>query len=306
MPELPEVQTVLTSLKPKLLGRRIERAEICLEKIIKHPEARKFAALLQGSAICDLRRHGKYLLLVLDKGHILAVHLRMTGRLIYSGSDAPRGKYTHVVFYLDNGAELRFQDMRQFGTMNLIETESFAAFCSQKDLGPDALDPAFGQDLFAGRFQGRRGQVKKLLLDQSLAAGIGNIYANEILWRSQIHPERSAGSLTPEDLEHLYQSMRSVLQAAVASRGTTLRDYVDGDGNPGGFQSQLAVHGREGEPCPKCGQTIIRVKIGGRSSFVCPCCQPASCTPHSFRPGVSPDAEDAGQGPEAGKEVKSE
>jgi formamidopyrimidine-DNA glycosylase len=273
MPELPEVQTVLATLQPRLLGLRIEQVEVFLEKIIKAPHPQEFVALLRGRSITGLRRRGKYLLLELDGSHLLAVHLRMTGRLVYSSPDTPRDKHVHLVFYLNNGDELRFQDMRQFGTMNLMPVASFEAFCSQKDLGPDALDPALTGDLFEKRFQGRRGQIKKLLLDQSPVAGIGNIYANEILWRVRIHPERTITSLTPVDMEGLYRAMRSVLEEAVAGRGTTLRDYVDGEGNPGNFQSQLAVHGREGEPCPKCGKEIIRLKTGGRSSFVCPGCQ---------------------------------
>jgi formamidopyrimidine-DNA glycosylase len=274
MPELPEVQTVLTTLQPRLLGLRIERVDVFLEKIIKSPEPLEFAALLRGRFITGLSRRGKYLLLDLDGGYLLAVHLRMTGALVYSSPERPRNKHVHLVFCLNNGDELRFQDMRQFGTMNLMPAASFEKFCFQKDLGPDALDPSLTGDRFEKRLHARRGQIKKLLLDQSLVAGIGNIYANEILWRARIHPERTAGSLVPEDMVRLYRSMRSVLQEAVAGRGTTLRDYVDGEGNPGSFQLQLVVHGRDGEPCPTCGQEIIRLKTGGRSSFVCPGCQP--------------------------------
>jgi formamidopyrimidine-DNA glycosylase len=273
MPELPEVQTVLTTLEPRIVGLRIERAEVFLEKIIKSPKPAEFAALLQGRAIIGLRRLGKYLLLELEGPYILAIHLRMTGRLVYTSPDAPRDKHTHLVLHLDNGDELRFQDMRQFGTMDLMPHCELGAFCSRKALGPDALDPGLTCDLLEQRLGGRRGQIKKLLLDQSLVAGIGNIYANEILWRARIHPERTAESLTPPELRGLYGAMRSVLCEAVEHRGTTLRDYVDGDGNPGGFQSLLAVHGREGEPCPECGSVIVRLKNGGRSAFICPSCQ---------------------------------
>jgi formamidopyrimidine-DNA glycosylase len=273
MPELPEVQTVLTTLQPRLLGRRIERVDVFLEKIIKSPTPLEFAALLQGRSITGMGRRGKYLLLELDGTYLLAVHLRMTGSLVYSSPGTPRDKHTHLVFYLNNGDELHYHDQRKFGTMNLMLIDDFAAFCSQKDLGPDALDPTLTNDLFEKRFQGRRGQIKKLLLDQSLVTGIGNIYANEILWRARLHPERTVESLVFLDMKELYRAMRSVLQDAVAGRGTTLRDYVDGEGNPGSFQSQLAVHGREGEPCPECGKEIVRLKTGGRSAFVCTDCQ---------------------------------
>jgi len=273
MPELPEVQTVLTTLRPRLLGLRIERVEVFYEKIIKSPQPHEFIAGLQGRSINGMGRRGKYLLLELDGTHLLAVHLRMTGRLVYSSPDAIRDKHTHLVFYLNNEDELRYHDLRKFGTMNLMPVEDFAKFCSQKDLGPDALDPCLTQDLFEKRFQGRRGQIKKLLLDQSLVTGIGNIYANEILWKARIQPERAVETLESVDMEELYRSMRSVLQDAVAGRGTTLSDYVDGEGNPGSYQSQLSVHGREGEPCPECGKVIIRLKTGGRSAFVCTNCQ---------------------------------
>jgi formamidopyrimidine-DNA glycosylase len=274
MPELPEVQTVLTTLQPRILGLRIERVEVFLEKIIKSPHPREFVALVQGRSITGMGRRGKYLLLELDTAYILAIHLRMTGRLVHADPDTPRDKHTHLVFYLNNGTELRFQDMRQFGTMNLMSIDELDSFCSQKKLGPDALDPALTRDLFESRFRGRGGKIKQLLLDQSLVAGIGNIYANEILWWARVYPERTAASLTPGELERLYRAMRSVLRAAVAHRGTTLRDYVDGEGNPGSFQSHLVVHAREGEPCLRCGKGIIRLKIGGRSSFTCPGCQP--------------------------------
>jgi formamidopyrimidine-DNA glycosylase len=273
MPELPEVQTVMTTLQPRLLGLRIERVDVFLEKIIKSPYPQEFVACLEGRSITGLGRRGKYLLLELDGTHLLAVHLRMTGRLVYSSSGTPRDKHTHLVFYLNNGDELHYHDLRKFGTMNLMPIDDFAAFCAQKNLGPDALDPDLTDDLFEKRLQGRRGQIKKLLLDQSLVTGIGNIYANEILWMARIHPERTVESLTSADMDELCRAMRAVLQDAVARRGTTLRDYVDGEGNPGSFQSQLAVHGREGEPCPECGKEIVRLKIGGRSSFVCSGCQ---------------------------------
>ncbi len=218
-------------------------------------------------------RAGKYLLLELDGALLMAVHLRMTGRLIYTKSGMPRDKHTHLVFHLSDGAELRFQDMRQFGTIDLMPLDRWDEFRSQKGLGPDALDPALSRALFFKRLERRKGQIKKLLLDQTLVAGIGNIYANEILWRARVQPERTAGSLSRQEVNRIHQAMLTVLSEAVEHRGTTLRDYVDGEGNPGGFQERLAVHGREGRPCPRCGTAIIRLKTGGRSSYVCSCCQ---------------------------------
>ena len=273
MPELPEVQTVLNTLQTRVMGLRIDRVEAFLPKIIKTPGPQEFMALLEGRTITGLGRRGKYLLVELDESYLLVIHLRMTGRLIYTNPDNPMEKHTHLVFYLSDGSELRYQDMRQFGTMNLMPLGELDAFCASKKLGPDALDPTLNWNLFKQRIGGRHGQIKKLLLDQSLVAGIGNIYANEILWRARIHPERPVESLNTSELRRLYQEMHSVLCEAIVHRGTTLRDYVDGNGNPGGFQSLLAVHGREGETCPKCGTDIVRLKTGGRSSFICPRCQ---------------------------------
>jgi formamidopyrimidine-DNA glycosylase len=341
MPELPEVQTVLETLRPRLTGLRIERVDVRLEKIVKSPGPQQFAAQVHGRAIAGLKRLGKYLLLELEGGLLLVVHLGMTGRLIYTSAgepsagaptvmqngasagaptvtptgasagaptvtptgaptgvppsgappsgapagappsgesteartDTPWDRHTHLVFYLSDGAELRYHDQRQFGAMDLMPVDRWEAFCSQKKLGPDALDPSLSCGLFQERMERRKGPIKKLLLDQSLVAGIGNIYANEILWQARVHPERAASSLDRQEVRRIHRAMRTVLSEAITHRGTTLRDYVDGEGHPGGFQERLAVHGREGRPCPRCGTAIVRLKVGGRSSFACPCCQ---------------------------------
>lgn len=273
MPELPEVETIIHSLRPKVLGRTIERVEVLLDKVIREPEAEQFAKHISGRTITGVERRGKHLLFNITGSLVLIVHLRMTGRLLYVAPDLPRDKYTHVVFHLDNGKELRFHDMRQFGTMDLIPADRLKNFHSLNKLGPDALDPSLTRDVFKKMLKGRTGQIKKILLDQTFITGIGNIYANEILWKARIHPERSATSLTPRDLGRLYHAMREVLKTAIDHRGTTIRDYVDGEGNPGSFQELLAVHGRENQPCPLCGNFIVRVKNGGRSAYFCPSCQ---------------------------------
>ncbi|HHW40000.1 MAG TPA: DNA-formamidopyrimidine glycosylase [Syntrophomonadaceae bacterium] len=273
MPELPEVETILRTLKPKVLGRTIERVEVLLNKVIREPDAEQFVKDTSGRALIGVERRGKYLLFKLTGSLVMVVHLRMTGRLLYVAPDLPRDQYTHVVFYLDNGKELRFHDMRRFGTIDLIPAGRLKTFHSLNKLGPDALDPSLTRDVFKKRLKGRTGQIKKILLDQTFITGIGNIYANEILWKARIHPERSAASLTPRDLGRLYHAMREVLMTAIDHRGTTIRDYVDGEGKPGSFQELLAVHGRENQPCPLCGNSIVRVKNGGRSAYFCPSCQ---------------------------------
>jgi len=273
MPELPEVETIILSLRPKVAGRRICLVEIFLEKVIKEPNPEQFIKDTTGQVIADLKRRGKYLLFGLEKNLVLVVHLRMTGQLVYAFPNTPRGRHTHVLFCLDNGAELRFQDLRQFGTMHLVPEERLAKFRPLMILGPDALDPVLTRDLFKKRMKGKRGRIKKLLLDQTFVAGIGNIYADEILWQARIHPERPVDTLNSREQGKLYRAIKEILARAVEHRGTTLRDYVDGEGKPGGYQALLAVHGRENEPCPSCGSLIVRVKNGGRSSYYCPCCQ---------------------------------
>lgn len=273
MPELPEVETVLRTLKPKVLSRKINRVTVFNEKTIKKPDAATFTRCLEGQQITDINRHGKYLLFELSFSMVLVVHLRMTGRLIYKDSSVSPDRYTCIIFHLDEGKEIHFQDVRKFGTMYLIRCDELDSFPPLGILGPDALDPQLTSDLFIKRLERRNGQVKGVLLNQSFIAGIGNIYANEILWTAGIHPERRVDSLRSWEKERLYHAVREVLSTAVKLRGTSLRDYVDGDGNRGEYQHHRRVHGREGEPCPLCGHPIIRIKQGGRSSYYCKICQ---------------------------------
>jgi formamidopyrimidine-DNA glycosylase len=273
LPELPEVETILRSLKSKVLHQRIEKVTVINKKTIKKPEPEVFTRCLKEQEITGLDRHGKYLLFEISSSMVMVVHLRMSGRLVYKETAFQPGKYTCVIFYLEEGRELHFQDMRKFGTMHLIRLAEVDVFPPLSILGPDALDPQLTLEHFIDRLQSRRGPVKGVLLNQSFIAGIGNIYANEILWVAGIHPERKADSLQLLEQEKLYQATRDVLETAVKYRGTTLRDYVDGDGNRGEYQKHLRAHGREGEPCPRCGHPIIRIKQCGRSSYYCDLCQ---------------------------------
>lgn len=273
MPELPEVETIMRSLEPNALGRLIRKVTLIDEKTIKMPDPELFSSSLQGQEITAFNRWGKYLLLEIGSSMVLAVHLRMTGRLVLLESGKPVNKYTRVIFNLDQGKELHFQDMRKFGTMHLLGCQELDAFPPFKALGYDALDPRLTPNVFRNMLQGRRGQVKGLLLNQSFIAGVGNIYANEILWKAGIHPQRLSNTLNIQEQQRLYRAIRDVISTAISYHGTTLRDYVDGHGNPGEFQNMLCVHDRAGKPCPCCGNTIERIKQGGRSSYCCPSCQ---------------------------------
>ncbi|MQL52792.1 bifunctional DNA-formamidopyrimidine glycosylase/DNA-(apurinic or apyrimidinic site) lyase [Desulfofundulus thermobenzoicus] len=273
MPELPEVETIKRSLEKSLPGLVIEKADIFLPKIIKAPGPEEFCREVAGKTIRKVDRRGKYLLINLSDGLVLAVHLRMTGRLIYSGREAPVPRYTHLILHLDNGHRLYFADMRQFGRLWLVPESGLSAISGLAGLGVEPLSPAFTPDYLAEKLRGRHTRLKPLLLDQRFIAGLGNIYADEALHRAGLHPLREAGSLSAAEVETLYRVIREVLEEGIKCRGTTVRDYVDGTGRAGTFQNKLRVYGRSGLPCPRCGETITRIKTGGRSACFCPGCQ---------------------------------
>lgn len=275
MPELPEVETVRRSLQPRLTGLKFTGVEILMPKMIRIPGAEEFKDLITGRKIIKLGRRGKYLLFSLSGGYTLAVHLRMTGRLVYSEPEQPLAKHTHVIFSLDNGRQLRFSDVRQFGRLWLAPTSALDNISGLKDLGVEPLEETFTRDYLKKEFRRRHARIKPLLLDQTFIAGLGNIYTDEALHRAKINPERLATTLTPREIAQLYHAIRDVLQEGIENRGTTFRDYLDGDGRAGSYQELLRVYSREGQPCPRCGKVIAKKKVGGRSSYYCPACQKA-------------------------------
>lgn len=271
MPELPEVETLARELRETLTGRSILGVEVCWPRTIAAPDPESFVHRLTGRRIRGIRRRGKWLLLDLEGGEGLLVHLRMSGRLAVEASDAPNDRHTRVVFSLDDGRKFRFADPRKFGRMVL-------AACPEewlRHIGPEPLDPDLTPERLAEMLKGRRVRLKALLTDQRFLAGLGNIYADEVLWRAGLHPLRRADPLTPEETARLHRAVRQVLEEAIARRGTTLpdRQYVLPDGRPGEFATHLAVYGREGQPCPRCGVFIVRTRVGGRSAHFCPRCQ---------------------------------
>jgi len=271
MPELPEVETICRSLENHLTGRTVIKVIIKMSKIIKYPEANEFKRLLEGSSIAAVRRRGKYLMFVLNSGYVWVTHLRMTGQYYYVKREEPYLKHTHLLFELDNAHQLRYVDIRQFGTMYLLKPEEFHLVKGLSSLGPEPLELTFCQ--FCQLLEGKKSILKQLLLDQTFVAGIGNIYADEILFDAGLHPERTADSLTSKEKEALYSSMRKMLQLGIENRGTTFRNYVDGEGRKGSFQELLRVYGRGGEACLKCGRPLTKQKIAGRSSCFCTYCQ---------------------------------
>ena len=273
MPELPEVETVKKTLEKSLVGLTITGVDIKMPKIIREPAPEVFAHSATGKKITRLGRRGKYLLIHLAGGSVLVFHLRMTGRLVYAGADAPSPRHTHVIFHLSNGHELRFADTRQFGRVMLAPARELDRVKGLKDLGPEPLGRDFTRGFLRREIKRKRVRLKSLLLDQTFIAGLGNIYADETLHRCRLHPERIAGTLSTREVASLHRSIIDVLKEGIANRGTSMRDYVDGDGREGNYQTLLRVYNREGQCCPHCGTAIARIKVGGRSSYFCPICQ---------------------------------
>ncbi len=272
MPELPEVETTASDLRPDLLGRRITGVHILWPRTIAAPDTQEFTARLTGQQITSVSRRGKFLLFALDSGDTLIGHLRMTGRLrvVPPGSEAVSDPYVRAWFDLSDGQKLVFKDTRKFGRLWLVHD---AATVTGK-LGLEPLAPSFSVDALAERLARRRTAIKALLLDQSVVAGLGNIYADEALFRAGIHPLRGAASLSQDEVARLHEAIVAVLSAAVAGRGTTVRDYAPPLGGQGNYQDELLVYQRTDQPCPRCGQPIQRIRVAQRSTHFCPHCQP--------------------------------
>ena len=262
MPELPEVETVVRSIAP-LVGRRIESAEFRCLRILRGADPERLAASLQGRRIAAVGRHGKFILVSLHGGGYLVIHLGMTGRLLL-GDQA--GKHTHAIFTLDRDV-LLYDDSRQFGSIQ------FSADLPQRlsKLGPEPLEVSFTD--FAAALRRRKARVKALLLNQRFLRGLGNIYADEALFRAGIHPLAIASRLRSERARRLHRAIVAVLREAIAAGGSSISDYVDAQGRKGFFQTSHRVYQRTGEPCVTCGTPIRRILVSQRSSHFCPACQ---------------------------------
>jgi formamidopyrimidine-DNA glycosylase len=273
MPELPEVETVKRSLTPYLKGKKIENVEMFFDGIIKYPTSASFRERIIGRTIIDLERRGKYLLFFLDEGLTLVIHLRMTGQLTVCSRNLPINKHTHLIFSLSSQQEWRFTDVRKFGLVYLVPTGDWKCIKGLKNLGYEPLAEEFTLQVLTKLLRGKKGKIKPFLLDQSKIAGIGNIYADEILFRAGLHPERTIKTLKTAEIKKLYQAIKLTLKEAVVYRGTSLRDYVDGRGEKGGFQERLKVYSRGGKLCYRCGTRLERIVVAGRGTVFCPCCQ---------------------------------
>lgn len=271
MPELPEVETIRLTILPKLKGRRIISGEVLHEKMVLGISVEEFLERVSGQDIIGLERRGKYLLIELANKLIIGLHLRMTGRLSVEKSDSPLVKAIYFRLLLDNGTELRFRDQRKFGKVFLYEKGKPPL--ALKKIGPEPLSPEFTVSVLS-KLLGRRSlAVKKALLNQEIIAGIGNIYADEALFTAGIHPARPVNSLTEAEMNALYHAVKKVLSEGIEFRGTTFRDYRDGEGRAGSYQNKLRVYGQKGKKCPNCGGLIVKMNFGGRGTHFCPLCQ---------------------------------
>ncbi len=274
MPELPEVETVRRSLETLTVGRRIDRVDVRLLRIVRRPNPVEFMARMQGARIEAVSRRGKYLLF--DLGHdVLIVHLRMEGRFGFYAAADPILMHTHVIFHFKEDMDLRYQDVRQFGTMDLLAKSDLEKFIPLSSLGLEPLDAHFTSAYLKEKLRTRRAPIKAVLLDQSVVAGLGNIYVDEILFAAQIHPERMASKLSMKDLTRIVDASVEVIQHAIQLGGSSIKSYVNGYGQPGSFQYALRVYGRQGQACLRCGSTIYKGRVAGRGTHVCLSCQKA-------------------------------
>lgn len=293
MPELPEVETVRRTLYDKVVGQTVERVEIITARQVYHPDPDTFRAELEGARFTDIERRGKWLLFKL--GNLTLVgHLRMSGHLFVCDPDRPRDKHTHVIFHLGNGTELRYEDQRKFGGFHLLGPNGEGMPPGLAELGPEPLSDEFTPERLRAALAGRKTPIKAALLNQSLVAGLGNIYVDEALFCAEVHPERAADSLEPPEVDRLHGCIRSVLTRAVEKRGTTFSLYFDGEGAEGDMYDELNVFDRAGEPCPRCGTPIIKLAVAQRGTHVCPACQVAPegarLAPRRARPGRRGDS----------------
>jgi formamidopyrimidine-DNA glycosylase len=295
MPELPEVETIAADLRPHLVGRTFLRCELRFPTIVRHPEPEAFIDAIVGMRVTSVGRRGKYILIHLVDDLVLVVHLGMSGQLRLVDPATPLALHTHAVFDLSapepaatppspassrhfpgergRRMQLRYRDPRRFGRLLLGTEKDLLEARAMPPLGPEPIDPAFGADDLYQRFRNRKALIKAVLLDQSTIAGVGNIYADESLYRARLRPDRVARSLSKGSVRRLHEALRISLLIAIKNRGSSVDTYRDAWGEIGGQQEKLQVYGRAGEPCFTCGRPLSLVRIAGRSSVFCRRCQ---------------------------------
>ncbi len=272
MPELPEVETVRRVLEPQVRGRKIEKIVLNRLEVIAHPSAEEFERKVSGQRITGMGRRGKFLSIALDGKDTIWLHLRMTGQLLVTPPEFPKEKHTHLVFYLDDGQEIRFIDARRFGRFWLLQEGETDIFTGIEKLGPEPFAPILTGDWLQKRLGKRKKSIKECLLDQSILAGIGNIHGDEILFWARVAPGRMACSLEMKEWERLAVAIPAMLEKGIEDNRMTPEEYLAGKGKEY-RNGPLLAYGREGQPCPRCSKTFCRIRLAGRSSTYCPACQ---------------------------------
>jgi formamidopyrimidine-DNA glycosylase len=274
VPELPEVETVVRDLRLVLIGRSMTSIRRD-RKALRRPWKKEWETLLHGARVESIRRRGKWILLDLDRDRHVVIHLGMSGQLTTTEAVTPEEDHTHLIVALDDGRQLRFRDIRRFGSVTFFpDNPALAAFIEKTNLGPEPWD--LERKAWHARLTATMRVLKAVLLDQRMVAGVGNIYADESLFLARLHPSRIGKLLKPAESERLRSSILLVLNQAIARRGSTIRDYVGGSGLQGGYQDEFRVYGRTGQPCVRCQTLIQRLRLAGRSTHYCPSCQPSA------------------------------
>lgn len=293
MPELPEVETIVRDLKSraqKVLCARFVDVWTDWEKMIKKPKSfEEFKKEIKGEEIADIRRRGKNILFDLSDNKTLLIHQKMTGHLLLgkwkkekgkwasqmSGplKDDPMNKFLHLIFWLDSGTMLALSDLRKFAKVELWQKEELENSKEFQSLGPEPLKRSFSLKEFKKALENKRGKIKKVLMEPTVIAGIGNIYSDEILWKAKVHPQREVSSLSEEELKNIYLALKEILLLAIKLGGESISDYRRPSGDKGYYDKVRKVYRKEGQPCPRCKTKIKRIKVGGRSAHFCPKCQ---------------------------------
>jgi formamidopyrimidine-DNA glycosylase len=290
MPELPEVETIVRDLRKEVLGRKIEGIWSDTKKIVKKPESfNTFEKKIKGKEIENIERRGKNILFILSEKKTLLLHQKLTGHLLLgkwkkSGNqwvpekkgtflDDPMNKFIHLIFFLDDGRMLSLSDLRKFAKVELWDNDDFLNSGKMEELGPEPLEKNFNFEKFKEALKGKKGKIKQVLMDQTVIAGIGNIYSDEALWMAKVHPLKKVPDLKEKEMERIYDSLVKVLNLAVKLKGESISDYRRISGEKGNFDPMRKVYRREGKKCFRCGSIIKRIKIGSRSSCFCPKCQ---------------------------------
>ena len=272
MPELPEVETVKETLKRQVLNKKIVDVKIYYPNIIEYPKIDEFKKNIIGQTINDIKRRGKWIVFWLDE-YCLLSHLRMEGKYFIRTNDDPIEKHEHIIIIFDDGTQLRYRDTRKFGRMHLIKKDELYKRKPFNELGLEPWDKELTNEYLKDKYKNKKLPIKTVILDQSIIVGIGNIYADEVLFLSKINPLKKSYLLGDEELSNIINNTKITLEKAIEAGGTTIRSYTSSEGVHGRFQHSLLVHNHEGDKCPVCGNKIIKIRVGGRGTYYCPNCQ---------------------------------